>query len=42
MASEDTPSTMSPDQLLEEGKKALAAGNVNEAVESFQEACGIL
>lgn len=32
----------SPDMLLAEGKRCLAAGDANGAVECFQEACGLL
>lgn len=35
-------SSDSPDQLLAEGKRCLAAGDTTGAVEYFQEACGLL
>lgn len=33
---------VSPEELLAVGKKCLAAGDANGAVENFQEACSIL
>ena len=38
----NTPEAASPDQLIAEGKRCLAAGDANGAVECLQEACSLL